>query len=842
MGFLFGHRRAKQESLRNVSLSRPAAPATRACVEQLEPRALFAGNGLSAAYFDDTNLSILKYGKTDTRVMFDWNSAPLSGFGNDFSARWIGRVQARYSEQYRFVTLGTGGVRVWVNNQLITDDWSTHALKSDSGYATLAAGQRADVRIEYFDTRADGSFRLYWQSAHQAKEVIPQKYLYSNAPESKAPSAPTGLKGTYASDTALSFKWNPVTDASGFVLYDVYIGKTKVATTTETSYARGSRSPETNYGFTVKAVDAFGNAAYSNTLTMTTTKAVAPSHGTGLAASYYTGDEFGQYTMTRTDPQVNFAWGSPPVDGSEGDYSVRWKGKIIPKYGELYTFYATASGGVRVWIDNKLVIDHWQEHLAGMDTYRAHLTAGQKYDVRVDYHNAGSASNMTLEWSSLSQARQVIPASQMMPAFVDALAPSKPTNLAVSAVTRSSVSFSWNASTDDVGVAGYDIYRNGQKIDRVSDTNYTDSGLSSNTQYTYAVAAVDGAGRASSQASVTAKTAANPANRDGLTVIAANSYDSSNGVGSSGSNVASLDNGDWLQYAGVDFHGGVNSVKLVLGCPTGSEGGSFELRVDSLNGPVIGTLVVQPTGSYNTYYTQQTEVSGVSGIHDLFIVARNRSSIANLQSFQFSTKSLVKIMPLGDSITHGFVADSTWRYYLYQQLRNAGYGVDFVGSQHTLTDGYDPHLDYDQDHEGHSGWRADQVLGQINGWANATHPDVVLIHLGTNDLRAGQSPQSTINEISQIIDVLRSVNSHVKIVLAQIIPAGDAPAGSVQAFNNLIPGLASSKNTSASPVETVDQYTGFNLGTDSDDNLHPNNQGDQKMAGKWFDALQSLLS
>ena len=195
------------------------------------------------------------------------------------------------------------------------------------------------------------------------------------------------------------------------------------------------------------------------------------------------------------------------------------------------------------------------------------------------------------------------------------------------------------------------------------------------------------------------------------------------------------------------------------------------------------------------------------------------------------------------SITQGFVSDSTWRYYLYQQLRNAGYGVDFVGSQHTLTDGYDPHLDYDQDHEGHSGWRADQVLAQISGWANSTHPDVVLIHLGTNDLRAGQTPQSTINEIGQIIDVLRGVNPNVKIVLAQIIPAGDAPAGSVEAFNSLIPGLASSKNTSASPIVTVNQYSGFSLsGGDSDDNLHPNNQGDQKMANKWFDALQSLLA
>src|SRR5207253_29416 len=116
----------------------------------------------------------------------------------------------------------------------------------------------------------------------------------------------------------------------------------------------------------------------------------------------------------------------------------------------------------------------------------------------------------------------------------------------------------------------------------------------------------------SSEATTSATTASNPTNRDGLSVIAANSFDTSSGVTTSGGNIASLDSGDWLQFAGVDFHGGVNSIKMTLGCPTGSEGGRFELHLDSLNGPVIGNLIVQPTGSYSTYFTQQTEISGAS--------------------------------------------------------------------------------------------------------------------------------------------------------------------------------------------------------------------------------------
>src|SRR5690242_14076294 len=131
----FIDRRPQRDRLQKSSRPRAAAFCS---IEPLEPRAVLSGNGLSAAYFNDTNLTALKYGETDSRVMFDWSSAPLSGLGSDFSARWMGRVQARYSEQYRFVALGTGGVRVWINNQLIIDDWSTHALKSDSGYATLA--------------------------------------------------------------------------------------------------------------------------------------------------------------------------------------------------------------------------------------------------------------------------------------------------------------------------------------------------------------------------------------------------------------------------------------------------------------------------------------------------------------------------------------------------------------------------------------------------------------------------------------------------------------------------------------------------------------------------------
>ncbi|HTJ72511.1 MAG TPA: cellulose binding domain-containing protein [Actinospica sp.] len=91
----------------------------------------------------------------------------------------------------------------------------------------------------------------------------------------------------------------------------------------------------------------------------------------------------------------------------------------------------------------------------------------------------------------------------------DTTAPSTPSNLAVTGTTSNSASLSWSPSTDNVGVAGYRVYRNGTQVGTSTGTTYTDTGLSASTQYTYTVAAYDAAGNVSAQSSgVTATTSA----------------------------------------------------------------------------------------------------------------------------------------------------------------------------------------------------------------------------------------------------------------------------------------------------------------------------------------------
>jgi lysophospholipase L1-like esterase len=203
-----------------------------------------------------------------------------------------------------------------------------------------------------------------------------------------------------------------------------------------------------------------------------------------------------------------------------------------------------------------------------------------------------------------------------------------------------------------------------------------------------------------------------------------------------------------------------------------------------------------------------------------------------------------RIMPVGDSITEASGSRNSYRRPLWHSLNDAGYDINFVGSQSGNRDGQVPNPDFDTDHEGHWGWRADRFLNNnnIRNWATTHRPDVVLIHLGTNDIFNGQSVSGTINEISQIIDEMRSVNPDIIVLVAQIIPTSDPGRPSLDPFNDAIPGLVASKNTSRSPVRLVDQNSGFNASVDTYDGIHPDLSGETKMAAKWFEALVPLLS
>jgi len=210
-----------------------------------------------------------------------------------------------------------------------------------------------------------------------------------------------------------------------------------------------------------------------------------------------------------------------------------------------------------------------------------------------------------------------------------------------------------------------------------------------------------------------------------------------------------------------------------------------------------------------------------------------------------SAQTPVRIMPLGDSITAG---TGCWRAMLWNQLQTTGYtNIDFVGG---VSDGggCNPGYAYDFEHEGHSGHAITGIAdaNQLPPWLDAAMPDIVLMHLGTNDMWGGWIPLETkISAVTKLVGQMRANNPNMKIILAQIIPMSESACATcpadVVAFNNALPALAASLTTAESPIVLADAWTGFDAIADANDGVHPNNSGYQKMADAFYPTLTQVL-
>ena len=149
--------------------------------EALEPRLALSGTGLVAQYFHNADFT----GLADTRVQavnHNWGSgSPGMGLDADsFSVRWSGQVQAEFSQTYTFRVLSDERARVWVDGQLLIDDWAPHVRRFQSGTIALAAGQKYDIRVDYADLSGVAQIELSWSSASQPLEIIPAANLFES--------------------------------------------------------------------------------------------------------------------------------------------------------------------------------------------------------------------------------------------------------------------------------------------------------------------------------------------------------------------------------------------------------------------------------------------------------------------------------------------------------------------------------------------------------------------------------------------------------------------------------------------------------------------------------------
>lgn len=230
-----------------------------------------------------------------------------------------------------------------------------------------------------------------------------------------------------------------------------------------------------------------------------------------------------------------------------------------------------------------------------------------------------------------------------------------------------------------------------------------------------------------------------------------------------------------------------------------------------------------------------------------------------------------KLMVLGNSITQGNTTYPGYRYELWKMLVDAQLDAELVGSHDVNEGGLSPvqgtvykDRTYTNRNEGHWGWSADEILngrdgkGNLAAWLQGYTPDIVLLHLGTNDMfrqcGSAEAPrpacyQETIEELKEVIKQIRGKNPSTTFFVAKLIPAygqvtGSWAAGNIQKLNDMIPALVQEMNTAASPVVLVDQNTGFDptTGADTHDGIHPNRSGELKMAQIWFAAIEPAIT
>lgn len=198
------------------------------------------------------------------------------------------------------------------------------------------------------------------------------------------------------------------------------------------------------------------------------------------------------------------------------------------------------------------------------------------------------------------------------------------------------------------------------------------------------------------------------------------------------------------------------------------------------------------------------------------------------------TSRTIRLMPLGDSITLG--SSGGYRTLLWKKMvQQDGKKVDFVGS---LTDG--PSDLGDRNHEGHSGWRIDQIRSQIDGWSSTYKPELVLLHIGTNDINQNYNLSGAPGRLQDLVNRLCTNNTGVELIVASIIPI-NGKSSQVSSYNSAIPGIVNNAKNAGCKATFFNMNQYLTL-SDIPDGVHPSVSGYNKMAEAWYPVASQAYS
>jgi hypothetical protein len=205
------------------------------------------GGGIKAEYFQGMALGTTPaVTRTDPQIDFNWGDpgGPDPAVGDDqFSARWTGEVEAAFTETYTFYTNSDDGVRLWIEGQLLVNNWTNHAPTENKGTIDLVAGQTYSLQMEYYEDGGGAVAELRWSSPRTPKQVVPQAAL-SLPIKAGTPSPAHGATGTSLTPI---LAWNAGDNAASHEVYlgtdaDAVAGATKASPEFKATKALGDES------------------------------------------------------------------------------------------------------------------------------------------------------------------------------------------------------------------------------------------------------------------------------------------------------------------------------------------------------------------------------------------------------------------------------------------------------------------------------------------------------------------------------------------------------------------------------------------------------------------------
>ncbi|MFD9960824.1 fibronectin type III domain-containing protein [Amycolatopsis sp. NPDC058986] len=326
----------------------------------------------------------------------------------------------------------------------------TNLVKSVTGTSVTIDGLTADTEYSFTVVAKDAA-------GNKSASSAPVTVRTATAPDTEAPTVPAGLATTDVTQSSVTLSWTASSDNVGVTGYDVFQGANLVKTVTGTTATVDGLAADTEYSFTVVAKDAAGNKSAASTAVTARTQAAPDTQAPSIPGNLH--------ATGTTQTGVSLAWTASTDNVGVAGYDVYQGTNLVKSVTETS---ATVDG----------------------------LAADTEYSFTVVAKDA--AGNKSAASAAVTARTQAAPDSQ---------APSTPGNLHSTDTTETAVVLAWDASTDNVGVTGYDVYNGTTLAKSVTGTTATVDGLTADTEYTFTVVAKDAAGNKSvASAAVTAKT------------------------------------------------------------------------------------------------------------------------------------------------------------------------------------------------------------------------------------------------------------------------------------------------------------------------------------------------